>query len=55
MLCFRNKLLCFLKHNVEERPSTRKDNVMSGIPARFCQPSNGKDSSVRSLTVGYVT
>ncbi|XP_048850273.1 coagulation factor XI-like isoform X2 [Brienomyrus brachyistius] len=34
------KLLCFLKHNVEERPSAHKDNVMSGMPARFCQPSN---------------
>ncbi|KAJ8387490.1 hypothetical protein AAFF_G00155910 [Aldrovandia affinis] len=37
----RESLLCFLKHNVDERPYDSQTGVTSGTPTRFCELSKG--------------
>ncbi|KAJ8334662.1 hypothetical protein SKAU_G00403010 [Synaphobranchus kaupii] len=37
----RKEMLCYLKHNKEERPYASEEGVMSGAPTRFCGTSNG--------------
>ncbi|KAI1901829.1 hypothetical protein AGOR_G00038420 [Albula goreensis] len=37
----RKDLVCFLKHNPNERPYKSKEGIMSGTPTRFCEPLKG--------------